>query len=207
MQHQTGGNGFNWGQTYCSHYSCVTSQYELNYWLIQKYWLHQETILHQRPSAGRLVSHLVRYLLIFDRENIEDSVTSVQPPAVLFGIKTRICSLQPCKHAQHTASAEAWFHQAEQRIFWWLVRLLAVAVPCIYYWWCDWHGQWGLGLEMAVESIGVRESCVPFIRQASGMPRWPHNDPSNTITKHRPGAGYWCPSLTWAAAQSYGLTH
>lgn len=43
-------------------------------------------------------------------------------------------------------------------------------VRLYFYWWCDWHGQWGLGLKKAVQSIGVRESCVPFIRQAGECP-------------------------------------
>lgn len=44
---------------------------------------------------------------------------------------------------------------------------MAAAPQRIHYIECDRHGQWGLGLEMAAlcVSVGVRESCVPFIRQ------------------------------------------
>lgn len=71
--------------------------------------------------------------------------------------------------------------------------------------WLTW--AMGPGIGDGCAEYWCRVSCAPFIRQAGGMPCWPYTDPSNTITTHRPGAGYWCPLLTWAAALGYALTH
>lgn len=71
--------------------------------------------------------------------------------------------------------------------------------------WLTW--AMGPGIGDGCAEYWCTESCAPFIRQAGGMPCRPYTDPSNTITTHRPGAGYWCPLLTWAAALGYTLTH
>lgn len=77
----------------------------------------------------------------------------------------------------HSGLVITQFHWPEYCIFWCVIG----RVRLYFYWWFDWHGQWGLGLKKAVVSIGVRESCVPFIRQAGECPVDPTLTPSTQL--------------------------